>query len=72
MEERLAIVSKRLGPLTVAEKVVYSHLADPANQEIKRGQSYLRLRPDRVVRIPSRPAPPPQQKCQKKMTEEES
>ncbi len=36
-------------PLTLAEKVVYGHLDDPVNQEIVRGKSYLRLRPDRVA-----------------------
>ena len=28
---------------------MYSHLDDPANQDIVRGESYLRLRPDRVA-----------------------
>ena len=32
-----------------AEKVLYSHLEDPHNAEIKRGESYLKLRPDRVI-----------------------
>lgn len=46
----LKIVSDRLGrPLTLSEKVLYSHLDDPKNQEIERGTSYLRLRPDRVA-----------------------
>ncbi|RMZ74878.1 hypothetical protein DV737_g5645, partial [Chaetothyriales sp. CBS 132003] len=36
-------------PLTYAEKVLYSHLDDPHNQEIERGVSYLKLRPDRVA-----------------------
>ena len=30
-------------------QILYSHLDDPAGQEIVRGQSYLRLRPDRVA-----------------------
>ena len=30
-------------------QVLYSHLDDPANQDIVRGESYLRLRPDRVA-----------------------
>lgn len=43
-------VKKRLGrPLTLSEKVLYSHLDDPKNAEVVRGQSYLRLRPDRVA-----------------------
>lgn len=33
----------------MAEKVLYSHLDDPVNQELKRGESYLKLRPDRVA-----------------------
>ena len=50
MSENLAIVRSRLNrPLTYAEKVLYSHLDDPHNQEIERGKSYLKLRPDRVA-----------------------
>lgn len=50
MSENLAIVRKRLQrPLTYAEKILYSHLDDPHGQEIERGVSYLRLRPDRVA-----------------------
>lgn len=48
--QRLDIVRKRLNrPLTMSEKVLYSHLDDPQNQDIQRGTSYLRLRPDRVA-----------------------
>lgn len=35
-------------PLTLAEKVMYSHLQD-VNQEAERGKSYLYLNPDRVA-----------------------
>lgn len=50
MEEKLEVVKKRLNrPLTMSEKIVYSHLDDPYKQEIVRGESYLRLRPDRVA-----------------------
>ena len=50
MSENLAIVRSRLHrPLTYAEKILYSHLDDPHGQEIERGKSYLRLRPDRVA-----------------------
>ena len=35
--------------MTLSEKILYSHLDDPANQDIERGTSYLRLRPDRVA-----------------------
>lgn len=48
--ENLQVVKGRLGrPLTLSEKVLYSHLDDPAKQDIVRGESYLRLRPDRVA-----------------------
>jgi len=50
MAENIKIVRERLNrPLTYAEKIVYGHLADPHNQEIARGQSYLNLHPDRVA-----------------------
>jgi len=48
--KNLDIVRSRLArPLTLSEKVLYSHLDDPVNQDIVRGESYLRLRPDRVA-----------------------
>ena len=52
-------------PLTLSEKIVYGHLDDPHNQDIERGNSYLKLRPDVRVLAPSPPcapserAPPP-------------
>lgn len=50
LEENIKIVKKRLGrPLTLSEKVLYSHLDEPSKQDIVRGTSYLRLRPDRVA-----------------------
>lgn len=36
-------------PLTLSEKVLYSHLDEPHKQDVTRGTSYLRLRPDRVA-----------------------
>ncbi len=46
---RLAVVRERLGrPLTLAEKVLFGHLADP-EEELERGKAYLQLRPDRVA-----------------------
>ena len=46
----LDVVKKRLNrPLTLSEKVLYAHLDEPASQDIVRGESYLRLRPDRVA-----------------------
>jgi len=48
--QKLEIIKKRLGrPMTLAEKILYGHLDDPQNQEIKRGESFLLLRPDRVA-----------------------
>ncbi|CAG8948289.1 unnamed protein product [Penicillium salamii] len=50
MSENLDIVRSRLQrPLTYSEKVLYSHLDDPHGQDIQRGVSYLKLRPDRVA-----------------------
>ena len=46
----LEVVKGRLNrPLTLSEKILYSHLDNPENQDIVRGESYLRLRPDRVA-----------------------
>ena len=48
--KKLEVVKGRLNrPLTLSEKILYSHLDDPAGQDIVRGESYLRLRPDRVA-----------------------
>ena len=48
--ENVEIVRNRLNrPLTYAEKVLYGHLDDPHGQDIERGVSYLKLRPDRVA-----------------------
>lgn len=50
LQKNLEVVKKRLNrPLTLSEKILYGHLDDPANQDIQRGTSYLRLRPDRVA-----------------------
>ncbi|KAI0791119.1 aconitate hydratase [Abortiporus biennis] len=50
IEDNLAIVRDRLQrPLTLSEKILYGHLDDPVNQDIVRGTSYLKLRPDRVA-----------------------
>ena len=47
---RIAEMRKKLGrPLTYAEKVVFSHLDDPARQELDAGKAFLLLRPDRVA-----------------------
>ncbi|KAA1479412.1 aconitate hydratase [Dentipellis sp. KUC8613] len=50
IEDNLAVVRSRLQrPLTLSEKILYGHLDDPQNQDIDRGVSYLKLRPDRVA-----------------------
>ncbi|MDI3316483.1 MAG: aconitate hydratase [Bacillota bacterium] len=50
MEARLAVVRRRLGrPLSLAEKLLLGHLDDPEHQELRPGESYLALRPDRVA-----------------------
>ncbi|XP_022125180.1 aconitate hydratase, mitochondrial [Pieris rapae] len=50
LTKNLEVVKKRLGrDMTLSEKVLYSHLDDPKGQDIERGTSYLRLRPDRVA-----------------------
>jgi aconitate hydratase len=50
LPERVAIGRERLGrPLTLTEKILINHLADPANQELERGGSYADFHPDRVA-----------------------
>ena len=76
LDENLKVVRERLNrPMTLSEKILYSHLDDPKNQvlsvaynlqpvhqysdivcyvshllqDIERGVSYLKLRPDRVA-----------------------
>ncbi|XP_019850428.1 PREDICTED: aconitate hydratase, mitochondrial-like [Amphimedon queenslandica] len=50
LKESLDVVRNRLNrPLTLCEKILYSHLDDPSGQELIRGESYLKLRPDRVA-----------------------
>jgi len=47
---RLAEIRLRLGrPLTLTEKILFGHLDDPNALELKPGESYLMLRPDRVA-----------------------
>ncbi|HEX9970294.1 MAG TPA: aconitate hydratase [Acidimicrobiales bacterium] len=50
LDERTAIARRRLGrPVTLAEKILFNHLADPEHQEVERGRSYSELYPDRVA-----------------------
>ncbi|MBI3072099.1 MAG: aconitate hydratase [Deltaproteobacteria bacterium] len=50
MVKNLEVIKKRVGrPMTLAEKILLGHLAEPTTQELKPGESYLMLRPDRVA-----------------------
>lgn len=50
LQNKLKLVNKKLArPLTLSEKILYSHIDDVENQDIVRGESYLKLRPDRVA-----------------------
>ncbi|MBU1985314.1 aconitate hydratase, partial [bacterium] len=50
MKERLAVVRNKLNrPLSLAEKLLFGHLDDPAGAEVVAGKSYVALRPDRVA-----------------------
>ena len=50
MSRNLETVRRRLGkPLTLADKLLLSHLDDPGSQEMEPGHSYLLLKPDRVA-----------------------
>jgi len=50
IEDNLAVVRQRLNrPLTTSEKILYGHLDNPHDADIRRGASYLKLRPDRVA-----------------------
>ncbi len=48
--ERHAIGRRRLGrPLTLGEKILFTHLIDPEGQDFDRKKSFLDLKPDRVA-----------------------
>ena len=50
MRKNLKIVRAKLDrPLTLADKILLGHLADPENQEMEPGVSNLMLNPDRVA-----------------------
>ena len=50
MTHNLDIARARLGrPLTLADKILLGHVAAPQTQDLKRGGSYLSLKPDRVI-----------------------
>jgi aconitate hydratase len=47
---RLEVIRKRFNrPLTLAEKVLFGHLADPEGETLERGKAYIQLQPDRVA-----------------------
>ena len=49
LEERISETRRKFGrPLTLAEKILANHLDRP-DQELKRGESYVDFRPDRVA-----------------------
>ncbi len=50
MDEKLAQVRARLNrPLTMSEKLLLSHLDDVGDADLRPGDSYINLRPDRVA-----------------------
>ncbi|MBV9934549.1 MAG: aconitate hydratase [Actinobacteria bacterium] len=50
LEERVGIARERLGrPVTLAEKILFNHVADPRGQGLDRGKSYAEFFPDRVA-----------------------
>lgn len=50
IEDRLSVARRKLDrPLTLAEKVLYGHLDDPEAVTPVRGETFLKLRPERVA-----------------------
>ncbi len=50
IESNLKVIRKRLNrPLTLTEKVLLGHLDDPEGADLRAGESYIGLRPDRVA-----------------------
>ena len=50
LPSNVEIARNRLNrPLTLTEKILVNHLADPRNQELERGSSYADFHPDRVA-----------------------
>jgi aconitate hydratase len=50
LPQRVEVARRRLGrPVTLAEKILFSHLADPEGQPLERGRAYSELYPDRVA-----------------------
>src|SRR5262245_21740214 len=50
LDKSHAHARKALGhPLTLAEKILWSHLSDPDQGALERGKSFVLLKPDRVA-----------------------
>ncbi|KIM92802.1 hypothetical protein OIDMADRAFT_62197 [Oidiodendron maius Zn] len=50
LQNTLNLVRRKINrPLTLSEKILYSHLCDVESQDISPGKSFLKLRPDRVA-----------------------
>ena len=50
MRDNLRVAARRLGrPMSLAEKLLLSHMDDAENQPLHPGESQLALRPDRVA-----------------------
>jgi aconitate hydratase len=50
LQSSLQILRRRLNrPLTLSEKLLYTHLRNPLEQELERGKSFLLLGPDRAA-----------------------
>lgn len=50
LQTSLNTIRQRLDrPLTLSEKILYSHLCEPETQELDRGKSFLKLTPDRAA-----------------------
>ncbi|NDD62129.1 MAG: aconitate hydratase, partial [Actinobacteria bacterium] len=50
LPRNVAVARERLGrPLTLTEKILFNHLADPRGQAVERGRSYADFHPDRVA-----------------------
>src|SRR5436190_15887647 len=50
LAQRSEVARRRLGrPVTLAEKILFNHLADPEGQGVTRGRDYSELYPDRVA-----------------------
>lgn len=50
LQHALKQICRRLNrPLTLSEKLLYTHLRNPLDQELERGTSFLQLDPDRAA-----------------------